>query len=355
MADGDVTDRGIIARTLGAFHHKVTAVCSGKKVIETVTDEFDVIILAINLPEMDGFETAEILKKLEHEIPVIFLTKDASAENAIRAVGLGAYDFLIKPVQDFDAFHTKIKGAAQKRRHILKERAYREYLEEEIVHKTRELEEKNRLLHAYGDGLESATVKMMSSLQNAMKEKDCYTAGHTVRVTEYAVMLGRAMGLPHRDILALGRAAQFHDVGKLVIDLSCIQKPGKLSITEWDLIRKHPVVGANIVRPLGFMEREAFIIRHHHERLDGSGYPDGLTGKYLDLLTRILMVVDSYDAMTSRRNYRVNLNMEQALSELYGISGSQFDSEVVECFAKNIVNFSPDKNVFFRETPAYNM
>ena len=173
--------------------------------------------------------------------------------------------------------------------------------------------------------------------------------GHTTRVTEYAVMLGMTMKLPENEQVVLRRAAQFHDIGKLVIDLSCIQKPGKLTEEEWLLIKKHPSVGANIVKPLGFMKREQFIIRHHHERMDGKGYPDGLKGHELDALTKILIVVDSYDAMTSRRNYRKNMTMEEALAELDSCSGSQFDPVTVQHFSKSIVDFVTSNNVFSPE------
>ncbi len=189
----------------------------------------------------------------------------------------------------------------------------------------------------------------MSSLQNAMEEKDFYTAGHTMRVTEYAVLLGIAMGISETDLATLRRAAQFHDIGKLVIDLSCIQKPGKLNDEEWALIRKHPVVGANIIKPLGFMDREHFIIRHHHERMDGKGYPDGLTGDDLDVLTKILIVVDSYDAMTSRRNYRRNMTMEEAVLELNNCMESQFDKECVLAFSEAIVDFTSTGDAFSQE------
>jgi putative nucleotidyltransferase with HDIG domain len=178
-----------------------------------------------------------------------------------------------------------------------------------------------------------------------MEEKDLYTAGHTMRVTEYALMLGLAMDLPEKELVVLRRAAQFHDIGKLVIDLSCIQKPGKLTDDEWILIKKHPVIGANIIQPLGFMEREQFIIRHHHERIDGKGYPDGLKGEHLDLLTKILVVVDSYDAMTSMRNYRRNLNMDEALCELQLHSGSRFDKEIVDVFSRAVQDFVLTFNV----------
>ena len=349
LADDDFMVRATVSRILEMFGHNVTAASDGRGVLEAVNDSFDVIILDINMPDMDGFATINALNELDYDIPVLFLTGAGSMDYAVKAINLGAYDFLTKPIEDLDIFNVKIRRAIEKRMYVLQERRYKESLEDDIRKKAQQLEEQNRLLLTYSNSLENATVQLMSSFQNAMEEKDYYTAGHTMRVTEYAVMLGMAMGLAERDILVLRRAAQFHDIGKLVIDLSCIQKPGRLTEDEWFLIRKHPSVGANIIGPLGFMEREQFIIRHHHERMDGGGYPDGLKADDLDDLTKILIVVDSYDAMTSRRNYRKNLTMEEAVAELRRCSGSQFDSRIVEVFSRSIVEFTPTRSVFSQE------
>lgn len=349
IADDDGMVRTTVSKILEMFGHRVETASDGQGVIDLVDDTFDVIILDINMPDMDGFETMDALNGLNYDIPVLFLTGAGSMDYAVKAINLGAYDFLTKPIEDLDIFNVKIRRAIEKRMYVLQERQYKAALEDDIQVKAIQLEEQNKLLLTYSNSLEKATVQLMTSLQNAMEEKDYYTAGHTMRVTEYALMLGLAMGLTEGDILVLRRAAQFHDIGKLVIDLSCIQKPGKLTEEEWVLIRKHPSVGANIIQPLGFMEREQFIIRHHHERMDGRGYPDGLTGDQLDDLTKILIVVDSYDAMTSRRNYRKNLTMEEAVEELYKCSGTQFDSNIVEYFARSIVDFTPTKGFFSQE------
>lgn len=349
VADDDPMVRTTVSKILEMFGHVVQTADDGRGVVDAVDDSFDVIILDINMPDLDGFQTITALNERGFDIPVLFLTGAGSMDYAVKAINLGAYDFLTKPIEDLDIFNVKIRRAIEKRMYVLQERRYKAALEDDIRLKAEQLEEKNRLLLTYSQSLEQATVQLMSSLQNAMEEKDYYTAGHTMRVTEYAVMMGRAMELGEEDLTVLRRAAQFHDIGKLVIDLSCIQKPGKLTDEEWLLIKKHPSVGANIIEPLGFMEREQFIIRHHHERMDGKGYPDGLVGEDLDLLTRILIVVDSYDAMTSRRNYRRNLSMEEAVEELYRCSGSQFDLETVECFSRSIVDFTPDKTVFSQE------
>lgn len=349
IADDDAMVRATVSRILEMFGHKVTIVSDGYGVLEEIDDSYDVIILDINMPDMDGFETLDKLNELQYQVPVLFLTGAASMDYAVKAINLGAYDFITKPIEDLDIFNVKIRRAVEKRNFILREREYKTALEDDIQSKAIQLERQNKLLVSYSNSLEKATVQLMSSLQNAMEEKDYYTAGHTMRVTEYALMLGMTMDLAEEDIVVLRRAAQFHDIGKLVIDLSCIQKPGKLTDEEWKLIKKHPSVGANIIQPLGFMNKEQFIIRHHHERLDGKGYPDGLFGDQLDVLTKIIIVVDSYDAMTSRRNYRMNMSMEQAVDELYRCSGTQFDPDVVRYFAKSIVDFTPSKNVFSNE------
>jgi putative two-component system response regulator len=341
VADDDAMVRTTVSKILKMFGYEVETAVNGSEVIETIDDTFDVIILDINMPGMDGFETMAKLNELNYDTPVLFLTGAGSMDYAVKAINLGAYDFLTKPIEDLDIFNVKIRRAIEKRMYMLQEREYKAALEDDIQVKAAQLEKQNKLLVTYSNSLEKATVQLMTSLQNAMEEKDFYTAGHTIRVTEYALMLGRAMDLSESEITILRRASQFHDIGKLVIDLSCIQKPGKLTDEEWLLIRKHPSVGANIIEPLGFMERERFIIRHHHERMDGKGYPDGLTGDKLDDLTKIIIVVDSYDAMTSRRNYRTNMSMDQALEELKKCSGTQFDKTIVDYFSRSIVDFTP--------------
>ncbi|MBW2658414.1 MAG: response regulator [Deltaproteobacteria bacterium] len=334
--------RTTVGKILEMFGYQVELVSSGKEVMAEVNDSYHVILLDITMPGMDGFETMRQLNRLAFDIPVLFLTGAGSMDTVVKAINLGAYDFLTKPIEDLEIFNAKIKKAIEKRMYVLKERKYKVALEDDIQEKAKQLESQNKLLFTYSNSLENATVQLMASLQNAMEEKDYYTAGHTKRV-------GMAMGLSESDIVILRRSAQFHDIGKLVIDLSCIQKPGKLTEDEWLLIRKHPTVGANIIQPLGFMSKEQFIIRHHHERVDGKGYPSGLTGDELDELTKIITVVDSFDAMTSRRNYRKNKVMEDAVEELYNCRGTQFDEQTVDIFARTIVDFKPVKNGFSGE------
>jgi len=332
IADDDALVREAVVKILEMFGHSVTAVDCGQAALDSLDSDFDVIILDINMPDMDGFETIAKINERELDIPVLFFTGAGSMEYAVRAINLGAYDFLTKPIEDLDLFDVKIRRAIEKRMYVLKEKTYKKDLEIDIQAKTRELAEKNRLLEQYSHELESTTVNTIITLQTALEEKDQYTAGHTSRVTAFSQQIGAVMQLPREELTVLKRACQLHDIGKLVIDVSCIQKPGPLTDDEWKQVQKHPEVGENIIKPLRFLRREGKIVRHHHERVDGRGYPDGLTGKELDILTKIVTVADSYDAMTSKRSYKVNLSRDEGIAELERCSGSQFAPEVIEAF-----------------------
>ncbi|MEW6595350.1 MAG: HD domain-containing phosphohydrolase [Thermodesulfobacteriota bacterium] len=334
IADDDTLVREAVQKILRMFGHEVVAVPSGEEVLEQLSPEFDLIILDINMPGMDGFETLKRLNRQDLGIPVIFLTGVGSMEYAVKAINLGAYDFIPKPIEDLDIFNIKIRRAVEKRHYVLQERAYKENLEREVKAKTAELADKNRLLEEYSRNLEVSALDTMLTLQTALEEKDMYTAGHTVRVTNYALTIAQAMRLTAEESAVLERACQVHDIGKLVIDVNYIRKPGALTDEEWTLMKKHPEIGANIIKPLSFMRQELFIVRHHHERMDGKGYPDGLGGSDLDILTKVITVADSYDAMTSKRSYKANMDTAAAIAELHRCAGSQFDPEVVRVFVE---------------------
>jgi len=338
LVDDNQIVRETISATLEMFGHEAIAVSRGRQALDVVQGDFDVIILDIDMPGMDGFETLGALNKLNLDIPVLFLTGAGSLENAVKAIHLGAYDFMTKPVIDLDLFDAKIRQAVEKRMYVLKERAYKANLEKEVKVKTRELAEKNNLLTEYSRKLENSTVNTILTLLTAMEEKDIYTAGHTARVTKYALMIGQELGLSNNDMIVLERAAQLHDIGKLVIDNSSIEKEGPLDKEEWMWLQRHPDVGGNIVKPLGFLEREEEIIRHHHERIDGRGYPFSRSGKELDLLTKVVTVADSFDAMTSKRAYKNNMSEQEAVEELSRCADSQFDQTVVQAFIAALSN-----------------
>jgi putative nucleotidyltransferase with HDIG domain len=189
----------------------------------------------------------------------------------------------------------------------------------------------NRLLY---ESLYMNLLSTFQSLVTSIQARDHYTEEHSMRVRDLSVKIAEVMNCYPDEIELLRIAATLHDVGKIAIPDDILLKPGKLTEEQFDVIKKHPVIGENILKPLPILETERLIIRHHHERWDGRGYPDGLQGSDVPFLSRILTVVDAFDAMTNNRPYRKAMEIEEAVSELKKNINRQFDEEIVNCVIK---------------------
>ena len=182
--------------------------------------------------------------------------------------------------------------------------------------------------------LTEAYASTVRSLVTAIEAKDPYTRGHSERVAEYAQAIAEQMGLPQPDVQMLERAALLHDVGKIGISLDTLVSPDELSEDEMRAIRRHPGLGADLIADVDFLHDIVDVVRCHHERCDGGGYPDGILGEDIPLLARILAAADSFDAMTSDRAYRPGMPFEQAIEELRRVAGEQLDERVVASFVE---------------------
>ncbi|MHB8740973.1 MAG: HD-GYP domain-containing protein, partial [Coriobacteriia bacterium] len=180
--------------------------------------------------------------------------------------------------------------------------------------------------------LSEAYTSTVRSLVSAIEAKDPYTRGHSERVAEYSGLIAAQMGLSRPEVETLERAALLHDVGKIGISLETLLAPRALTADETRAIRRHPSLGSDLVADVEFLGNLVDIVRHHHERLDGAGYPDGLIGDRIPLLARILAVADAYDAMTSDRAYRPGMDPTEACTELRRVAGTQLDCTVVDRF-----------------------
>ena len=172
-------------------------------------------------------------------------------------------------------------------------------------------------------------AQSLLALANALEAKDAYTRGHSERVAHLGRCIATALGLDADAVTAVGEAGLLHDIGKIGVPEPTLQKAGPLSSEEWEAMQRHPMVGAQIVAPFEFFARSAPLIRHHHERWDGSGYPDGLAGAAIPVGARIVAVADVFDALTSARPYRADLARETALAELRDQAGRTLDPDVV--------------------------
>jgi len=182
-----------------------------------------------------------------------------------------------------------------------------------------------------------ATIKALAS---SIEAKDPYTRGHSERVTRLSLLLGELMGLSHNELLTLKYGGLLHDIGKIGIPELILNKPGSLTEREFCAIRRHPVIGADIVTPVSFLQGTLPLIRYHHERYDGAGYPEGIPSKRLPLSVRILTICDAFDAMSSDRPYRKALPVRLCTKELSEKAGSQFDPEIVTVFT-SLINENP--------------
>ncbi len=308
VVDDDVTNLKMAGYILSKKGMRVSALKSGQALLDFISANSapDLILLDIKMPGMDGFETMRRLREQEHgknEIPVIFLTADENEESEMTGLSLGAMDFIKKPfIPDVLALRV---------RHIIDLSHLQRDLSHEVEKKTQENE--------------ALFLDVVAALAEAIDAKDTYTNGHSGRVASYAREIAHRVGYSSRkekDIYVMGL---LHGVGKIGIPDAIINKPAHLTDAEYDVIKTHTVMGARILRNINDMPSLVTGARWHHERYDGSGYPDGLAGKDIPEEARIIAVADAYDAMTSRRSYRSSLPQSSVREELINGKGTQFD------------------------------
>jgi len=328
--------RKILERNDFEFHEADNGISGIRKARDI---QPDLILMDINIPGMDGYETTTRIKGIPElkNIPIVALTGQSGQGDRERTLIAGCDGYLAKPIIARD-LPRKIQGyltGTRERVEGVEEgnylREYSQRLVNKLEGKIFELAEKNIQLQDYGQKMERVYIGVMSSLMNALEQKDPYTAGHSTRVTRLALSMGRRMGLSSEELNTLTRAGELHDVGKLIIDLSSINKTAQLSAEEWLRMKEHPTIGARILMPLTFLHKEIPIVAQHHERWDGQGYPNGHSGDDLSLMTCIITAADSYDAMTSARCYRKNVTPpKEVAEEIDRCRGAQFHPEVAD-------------------------
>jgi len=331
----DSTDlRELLVQALSMGGYEAQAADNGQSALEALAqDSFDVVITDIRMPGMDGLTLLDRILAMdkEPETAVILMTAYMTIESAVSSLKKGAYDYLTKPVKIEQLLHT-VQTVVDKRR--LKLENIR--LTRELKELNRELEKKVRLrtkqLQDSQDKLQQSYLEVIKSFAVVLEERDAYTQGHSSRVTEYSVRTASQMQLADKQIVALQIGGNLHDIGKIGIPEEVLCKTEELTGEEWLVMREHPDKGARMVESLSFLSEERVLIRHHHERWDGKGYPDRLAGEEIPLLSRILCVADAFDAMTSTRSYRRRMTLETAVEQLKKNKGTQFDPRVVDVF-----------------------
>lgn len=287
VIDDDEAVADVLARVIAKDGYEVEIAPDGPRGLVSIANRPpDVILLDLMLPGLSGFEMCRRLKRelRTRLIPVVLVTGAGQRENRIRGVEAGADDFLAKPVD-----------------------------QQELLARLRALVRMKR----YTDDLDSAAAILMS-LAVLIERRDGHTEGHCHRMANYATALGRRLGLGEDDLQALHRGGFLHDIGMLAVPDAVLNKAKSLDPEEFEIVKAHTTIGETLCVPLRSLKAVRPIIRSHHERLDGSGYPDGLRGDEIPLLAQIVGLVDVYDAITSQRPYQRAHSIQQAVDILRG-------------------------------------
>jgi putative two-component system response regulator len=332
VVDDEQAVRDVLSEGLQDSGYICASASNGSDALELLkTDQYSLVLSDIDMPKMDGVKLLQAVKQLSPDIEVVMITGVVDVEVAIRAIRMGASDYLTKPF-NLDQVRFTVERALEKRRLIRENREYQRNLEARVLERTAELVVKHREIAELFSKLQVSYETTLEALAAALDTRDTETQGHSVRVSEYTVFIAERMGVKEPQITEIRQGALLHDVGKIGIPDAILRKPGKLTAEEWQEMKRHPEIGHRILSGIKFLEPSLPIVIAHQERFDGSGYPMGLKGEAIPLGARIFAVVDTLDAMTSDRPYRKALSHEQARDEIVRNAGIQFDPRVVEVF-----------------------
>jgi putative two-component system response regulator len=308
VVDDDAVNRELLQELLLAEGLEVVTAPDGRSCLEEFArTKPDMVLLDVSMPFVDGFQVCRCLKSNSETrlTPVVLVTALTATEDRVRGIQAGADGFLSKPVD-----HSEL--AAQVRSLLS--------------------------LKAYTDELERAE-SVLFALARTIEGKDPCTEGHCERLQAYAAGLGQRIGLPDEQVIALQRAGVVHDIGKVAVPDAILLKPGRLTAEEFRIVQQHPVVGERICAPLKSFRLLLPIIRHHHEKLNGSGYPDGLKGDAIPITARVLQIVDVYDALTTQRPYKPVLSSSEALGIMEEeVAKHWWDAHIFAEFKKEVTS-----------------
>ena len=308
----------LLAGILRSDGHEAEYVTDGEAALARIRQGgFDLLMTDLRMPKMDGMRLIREAKEADPDVDALVMTAYSSADTAVSALRQGVTDYLSKPFgleQARDAIRKCLRSREERRR------------KKEEVSATRA---ENLRLRA---DQRRAYLGIVTTLIEAVEAKDRFNRGHSRRVAELAARFAKVLDLSRRDAELLETGAKLHDIGKIGIPEEILNKPGRLTKEEFDVIKAHPVIGEQIIRPLDFLADARPIVRHHHERWDGAGYPDGLLGPDIPRPAAILSICDAFDALTSDRPYRSGLSVKEARAILEQGAGTQWDPDLVQRF-----------------------
>ncbi|WP_298439392.1 HD domain-containing phosphohydrolase [Geobacter sp.] len=284
----------------------------------------DLVLLDIMMPGSSGVDVLKEIKSLSSDTVVIMVSAISDMETAMRCIHLGADDYILKPF-DIERVLLTIRNSLEKQRLRIENREYQANLERRVEEQTGQIRMAMEELHQTYDHTLTALVRALDA-----REKE--TGSHSERVMSYTMLLAEMMGIGEPELGVMARGALLHDIGKIGISDNILLKPARLDDAEWIEMRRHPRLGYDILSGIRFLRGPAEMVYAHHERYDGTGYPNRVAGNDIPLGSRIFALVDTLDAMTSDRPYRRALPFEAVIEEVKRCSGTQFDPDIVQVF-----------------------
>lgn len=325
IVDDEQNIREILFEILSMEGYECYSADGGEKGLSILREKpVDLVLSDILMPGISGIDFLRASKELYPDLAFVMITAVHAAEVAVEAMRLGADNYLIKPF-NLDEALISVEKALQRRRLILENRDYQLHLEKKVEERTAELRSALQTIR----GSYKATLEALGS---ALDTRDVGTHAHSKRVTYYALLLGKAVGMSQHELEVLERGVYLHDIGKIGIPDDILLRPGKLTKPEMEIMMTHAELGKRLLSKIDFLKEASEIVYSHQERYDGSGYPRGLKGKGIPLGARTFAIVDALDAMTSDRPYRKAIPFEAARAEIARASGAQFDPEIVKIF-----------------------
>ena len=322
LADDDNKILRSLENILPLQGHKCTPTSNGYEAIaEYKKNTFDCVLLDIEMPKMNGIEAAKVILNINPDVSVIMVTAFKSLDIIRSTMRAGVFDYLVKPV--FPEELGRVLEKVKERNFLLKiKREYRSELEKKVKEQR--------------DKLEGKMLDTITSLVKALEAKDPYQKGHSKQVKEIALLIADKLGYTKKEKDILGYAALIHDIGKVGIPDAILMKPKYLTEKEYRIMKKHPEIGDSILSPSIRNKKILNSVLHHHERYDGTGFPDKLKGEKIPLSARILSISDSVSAMISKRPYRKGLDKKDIIKEIKENSGTQFDPKLAKICLKLI-------------------
>ncbi len=316
---------------------------SGYTAIQMIQQiEMDVVTLDLKMPGMSGIDTLKEIRNIDPDVMIIIITGYGTLKSAIEAIRYGVFDYIPKPFSVPEIISIMDKSIQRRRLNLRVKEVLNKFLDNTLVKESvadsdfflpQEIKGISHFKwNDLGDSENQNCLEFAKVLAYTLEEKDPYTSGHSERVCYYSDFVSKKLHLPPKDRNEIQIASYLHDIGKIGINNRFINKKGILSATDWAIIKQHTKKSIEILAPLNLSPNIIAYIQHHHERFDGTGYPDGLAGESIPLGARIIAISDSYDSMTSERPYRKPLSNGDAKNELLKNAGKQFDPNLVTLF-----------------------